>query len=113
MMFFINAASTLIPLHFLFVLSTICDFWLLKLSINFTLIVIYSKTAHRFVRTILSIPFCPMTFCPMTFCPYTILSIPFCPYRFVHYHFVRSPPRRGLPLLRSKHSLILHQIIFQ
>src|SRR6218665_923875 len=27
--FFINPASALIPLHFLCVLSTICDFWLL------------------------------------------------------------------------------------
>src|SRR6218665_4221176 len=28
--FFINPASTLIPLHFLCVLITICDFWLLN-----------------------------------------------------------------------------------
>src|SRR6218665_1173147 len=42
--------------------------------------------SYHFVRTILSIPFCPMTFCP-----YTISSIPFCPYHFVHYHFVIDP----------------------
>src|SRR6218665_856602 len=53
---------------------------------------------YHFVRTILSIPFCPIPFCPYTilsipFCPYTILSIPFCPYHFVRYHFVRSPVR--------------------
>src|SRR6218665_937172 len=59
--FFINPASTWIPLHFLRVLSTICDFWLL-ISINFTLIVIYSKTCYHFVRTILSVPFCPYYF---------------------------------------------------
>src|SRR6218665_441101 len=40
----------------------------------------------HFVRTILSIPFCPIPFCP-----YTILSIPFCPYYFVRYHFVLEP----------------------
>src|SRR6218665_2939639 len=40
---------------------------------------------YHFVRTILSIPFCPMPFCPCT-----ILSIPFCPYHFVCYHFVRT-----------------------
>src|SRR6218665_3712796 len=41
---------------------------------------------YHFVRTILSIPFCPIPFCP-----YTILSIPFCPYHFVRYHFVLEP----------------------
>src|SRR6218665_2129970 len=40
----------------------------------------------HFVRTILSIPLCPIPFFP-----YTILSIPFCPYRFVPYHFVLEP----------------------
>src|SRR6218665_3311036 len=78
---FINPASTLIPLHFLCVLSTICDFWLLNKLINFTLIVIYSKTCYHFVHTtlfkdilsvymyhifhtILSVPFCLLPFCP-------------------------------------------------
>src|SRR6218665_2250272 len=41
---------------------------------------------YHSVRTILSIPFCPIPFCP-----YTILSIPFRPYHFVQYHFVRIP----------------------
>ena len=41
---------------------------------------------YHFVRTILSIPFCPIPFCP-----YAILSIPFCPYHFVRYHFVLEP----------------------
>jgi len=35
----------------------------------------YSESGYHFVRTILSIPFCPITFCQ-----YTILS----PYHFVH-----------------------------
>src|SRR6218665_2473728 len=47
---------------------------------------------YHFVRTILSIPFCPIPFCP-----YTILSVPFCPYHFVHYHFVRSPCESTAP----------------
>ena len=78
-------------------LSTICDYWLL-ISINFILIVIYSKTCYHFVRTILSIDILsvyhfvrtilPVPFCPMTFCPYIILSVSFCPYHFVRYHFV-------------------------
>ena len=37
--------------------------------------------SYHFVRTIVSVPFCPMTFCP-----YTILSVP-----FVRYHFVLEP----------------------
>ena len=41
---------------------------------------------YHFVRTILSMPFCPIPFCL-----YTILSIPFCPYHFVRYHFVLEP----------------------
>src|SRR6218665_2875122 len=41
---------------------------------------------YHFVRTILSVPFCPIPFCP-----YTILSIPFCPYHFVRCHFVLEP----------------------
>src|SRR6218665_3682002 len=41
---------------------------------------------YHFVRTILSMPFCPILFCL-----YTILSIPFCPYHFVRYHFVLEP----------------------
>src|SRR6218665_3510625 len=54
--------------------SFICDFCLQNIKL------------YHFVRTILSIPLCPIPFCP-----YTILSIPFCPYHFVPYHFVRSP----------------------
>src|SRR6218665_2053936 len=97
--FFINPASTWIPLHFLRVFSTICDFWLL-ISINFTLIVIYSKTCYHFVRTILSIPFCPYHFVHTILSNdilsvyhfgHTILSVPFCPCHFVGSHFVRSP----------------------
>ena len=52
---------------------------------------------YHFVRTILSIPFCPIPFCP-----YTILSIPFCPY-----HFVRSP----ITVHRVIFSLLGNQII--
>src|SRR6218665_398070 len=60
---------------------------------------------YYFVRTILSLPFCPipfcpyhfvrtilsLPFCPIPFCPYTIFSIPFFPYHFVRYHFVLEP----------------------
>src|SRR6218665_1454123 len=98
--FFINPASTWIPLHFLRVLSTICDFWLL-ISINFTLIVIYSKTCYHFVRTILSVPFCPyhfvqwhfvrIPFCPYHFVQWHFVRIPFCPYHFPQWHFVHIP----------------------
>src|SRR6218665_3974325 len=49
-----------------------------------TLFVIFNP--YHFVRTILSMPFCPIPFCL-----YTILSIPFCPYHFVRYHFVLEP----------------------
>src|SRR6218665_3041793 len=47
---------------------------------------------YHFVRTILSMPFCPIPFCP-----YTILSIPLCPYHFVRYNFVLEPA--GLAIL--------------
>src|SRR6218665_2228017 len=68
-------------------LSFICDFWLLNIILNSTeLKCTQNLKLYHFVRTILSIPFCPIPFCP-----YTILSIPFCPYHFVRYHFVRSP----------------------
>src|SRR6218665_2288351 len=60
--------------------SFICDFWLLNIKC------LKNIKLYHFVRTILSIPLCPIPFCP-----YTILSIPFCPYHFVPYHFVRSP----------------------
>src|SRR6218665_1116099 len=51
---------------------------------------------YHFVRTILPMPFCPISFCPYTilsipFCPYHFVRIPFCPCHFVRYHFVRSP----------------------
>src|SRR6218665_780806 len=52
------------------------------------MILLLKSYPSHFVRTILSIPFCPMPFCP-----YTILSIPFCPYNFVRYHFVLEPLR--------------------
>src|SRR6218665_458661 len=50
------------------------------------MILLLKSYPYHFVRTILSIPFCPIPFCP-----YTILSIPFCPYHFVRYHFVLEP----------------------
>src|SRR6218665_3801620 len=90
--FFINPASTWIPLHFLRVLSTICDFWLL-ISINFTLIVIYSKTCYHFVRTILSndilsvyhfvhtilsVSFRPLPFSPVTIYIYIYIYMREC-----------------------------------
>src|SRR6218665_3667383 len=51
---------------------------------------------YHFVRTILPMPFCPISFCPYTilsipFCPYHFVRIPFCPCHFVQYHFVRIP----------------------
>src|SRR6218665_3493752 len=64
------------------------------------MILLLKSYPYHFVRTILSIPFCPIPFCP-----YTILSIPFCPYHFVRYHFVLEP----LQLLRPTkyYSLVL------
>src|SRR6218665_3492669 len=61
---------------------------------------------YHFVRTILSMSFCPIPFCPYTilsipFCLYTILSIPFCPYHFVRYHFVRSPLKAAVDNLNA------------
>src|SRR6218665_644853 len=50
------------------------------------MILLLKSYPYHFVRTILSVPFCPIPFCP-----YTILSIPFCPYHFVRYHFVLEP----------------------
>src|SRR6218665_3645643 len=67
--------------------SVICDFLLLNIILNSTNFKCSQNIKlYHFVRTILSIPFCPMPFCPCT-----ILSIPFCPYHFVRYDFVRSP----------------------
>src|SRR6218665_2501446 len=69
--------------------SFVCDFSLLhcKYILNSTEFkCLQNIKLYHFVRTILSIPLCPIPFCP-----YTILSIPFCPYHFVPYHFVRSP----------------------
>src|SRR6218665_3818907 len=40
---------------------------------------------YHFVRTILSVPFCPIPFCP-----YTILSMPFCPHHFLLEPFLTS-----------------------
>src|SRR6218665_3732630 len=50
------------------------------------MILLLKSYPYHFVRTILSVPFCPIPCCP-----YTILSIPFCPYHFVRYHFVLEP----------------------
>src|SRR6218665_2078072 len=50
------------------------------------MILLLKSYPYHFVRTILSV-----SFCPIPFCPYTILSIPFCPYHFVRYHFVLEP----------------------
>src|SRR6218665_3705892 len=85
--FFINPASNLIPLAFLYVLIIYLCLLVTKYILNSTDFKCSQNIKlYHFVRTILSIPFCPMPFCP-----YTILSIPFCPYHFVRYHFVRSP----------------------
>src|SRR6218665_2872827 len=50
------------------------------------MILLVKSYPYHFVRTILSVPLCPIPFWP-----YTILSIPFCPYHFVRYHFVLEP----------------------
>src|SRR6218665_3927740 len=78
--------------------SFVCDFSLLhcKYILDSTEFkCLQNIKLYHFVRTILSIPLCPIPFCP-----YTILSIPFCPYHFVPYHFVRSPPL-GSPKVKS------------
>src|SRR6218665_2089545 len=61
---------------------------------------------YYFVRTILSIPFCPIPFCP-----YTILSIPFCPYHFVRYHFVRSPINAVVPVANDEPKIRTHIVV--
>src|SRR6218665_3902589 len=82
MNFFINTASTLMPLAFLYVLTIYLWLLVTKCILNSTeLQCTQNIKLYHFDRTILSIPFCP----------YTILSIPFCLYHFVRYHFVRSP----------------------
>src|SRR6218665_2636798 len=87
MNFFINTASTLMPLAFLYVLTIYLWLLVTKCILNSTeLQCTQNIKLYHFDRTILSIPFCPIPFCP-----YTILSIPFCPYHFVRYHFVRPP----------------------
>jgi len=78
--FYINPASTLTPLAFLYVL--IIYLWLLatKLIFNSTeLKCTQSIKLYRFVHTILSLPFVQ----------YHFVCIPFCPYHFVRYHFVQ------------------------
>src|SRR6218665_982807 len=87
MIFFINPASTLTPLAFLYVLIIYLRLLVTKCILNSTeLKCTQNIKLYHFVHTIVSVPFCPIPFCP-----YTILSIPFCPYHFVRYHFVRSP----------------------
>src|SRR6218665_961620 len=87
MIFFINPASNLTSLAFPYVLIIYLLLLATKCILNSTeLKCTQNIKLYHFIRTILSIPFCPMPFCP-----YTILSIPFCPYHFVRYHFVRSP----------------------
>src|SRR6218665_1944100 len=116
MNFFINTASTLMPLAFLYVLTIYLWLLVTKCILNSTeLQCTQNIKLYHFDRTILTVPFCPIPFCPYTilsisFCPYhfvrtilsntilsvyhfvhIILSVPFCPYHFVRYHFVRSP----------------------
>src|SRR6218665_3560601 len=59
---------------------------------------------YHFVRTILSMPFCPIPFCP-----YTILSIPFCPYHFVRYRFVLEPIKHMDQVFSSTESFTHNQ----
>src|SRR6218665_1040635 len=47
---------------------------------------------YHFVRTILSMPFCPISFCP-----YTILSIPFCPLPFCPRTLRSAPDTARIP----------------
>src|SRR6218665_1400632 len=77
------------PLAFPYVLIIYLRLLVTKYILNSTeLKCTQNMKLYHFVRTILSIPFCPIPFCPCT-----ILSIPFCPY-----HFVRSP----LPMVASE-----------
>src|SRR6218665_3909433 len=65
MIFFINPASTEIHLG----LSLICDLWLLNknsIQLNWNLKKLLPFCPCHFVRTILSVPFCPIPFCPVT-----------------------------------------------
>src|SRR6218665_3711040 len=68
MIFFINPASTEIHLG----LSLICDLWLLNknsIQLNWNLKKLLPFCPCHFVRTILSVPFCPIPFCPVTLWP--------------------------------------------
>src|SRR6218665_1133024 len=67
------------------------------------MILLLKSYPYHFVRTILSVPFCPIPFCL-----YTILSIPFCPYHFVRYHFVLEPYNLMLFLLSHVHDQLAH-----
>ena len=73
--FFINCASTLTPLAFLYVLTVYLWLLVTKCIRNSTeLQCTQNIKLYHFDRTILSILFCPIPFCPIPFCPYTILS---------------------------------------
>src|SRR6218665_1341100 len=69
------------------------------------MILLLKSYPYHFVRTILS-----MSFCPILFCPYTILSIPFYPYHFVRYHFVLEP-NIVLWLLEAYYNKILIKVL--
>src|SRR6218665_4119767 len=86
MIFFITPASTWILLHFLCVLNTICDFWLLnRYQFHFHCNLFQNVLPfcpYHFARTILSIPFCLMYILSVYYFVHTILSVPFCPLPF-------------------------------
>src|SRR6218665_1104911 len=88
MNFFINPASTLTSLAFLYVLTIYLWLLFLKYILNSTVLQCTQNIKlYHFDRTISSIPFCPTPFCPYTILSvyhfvHTILSVPFCPLPF-------------------------------
>src|SRR6218665_809625 len=75
MNFFINTASTLMPLAFLYVLTIYLWLLVTKCILNSTeLQCTQNIKLYHFDRTILSIPFCPIPFCPYTILSRTIFS---------------------------------------
>src|SRR6218665_1157544 len=76
------------------------------------MILLLKSYPYHFVRTILSIPFCPIPFCP-----YTILSIPFCPLPFCPRTMITSAvcvflaKVMGFVLYTIQHSWILSNLL--
>src|SRR6218665_1392778 len=94
------------------------------------MILLLKSYPYRFVRTILSVPFCPIPFCPYTILSntilsvyhfvHTILSVPFCPLPFCprtggesyHTQSPRSPSQREIYHDRPRFTGFEHLLFF-